>query len=127
MPEPVSRRTYDRIQELRREVTVAGLRLEYCPCRVLPETVLALKAVLHDVERLWQQTVGASELARLSSTPEGGRFFAGEVRLTLVQEGRPELVAVWLPVPPDYPRRLRVQLIDSIEPMPFPQECRSDR
>ena len=51
---------------------------------------------------------------------DGGRFFAGQVRLTLVQEGRPDMVGVWLPVPPDYPRRMPVQLIDHVEPFELP-------
>lgn len=118
--EPVSRRTYRRIEELTRTVEVAGREVRYCPCRILPETVLSLKAVMHEMQRLWSDTLGASTLERLLATPEGGRFFAGEVRLVEVQAARPEMVAVWLPFPPDYPGRLKVQLVDTVEPFEPP-------
>ena len=120
MLEPVSQRTYEKIEALATHTTVAGSEIAYCPCRILPETVLSLKTVLRDIERLWQETLGADDLTRITATDEGGRFFAGEVRLTVIQEGRPEMVGVWVPIPPDYPRRLKVQLIDAIEPYPFP-------
>lgn len=120
MLEPVSRETYSQIAALTRETTVAGYPIRYCPCRVLPETVLNLRAVLTEVERLWRETLGEADWSALAATNEGGSFFAGEVRITLVQEGRPEMVGVWLPVPPDYPRRLKVQLVDAIEPYAFP-------
>ena len=32
------------------------------------------------------------------------------------------MVGVWLPVPPDYPERLKVQLIDAVEPFEFPHQ-----
>lgn len=120
MIEPVSQRTYERIRELSRRVRVAGHEVEYCPCRILPETVLALKTILREVESLWRQTLGPAAWAELAVDPSARRFFAGQVRVVEVQEGRPEMVAVWLPVPPDYPGRLKVQLIDHVEPFPEP-------
>lgn len=120
MLEPVSQRTYDRIERLTREAHVAGEQFAYCPCRVLPETVLNLKAMLHEVDRLWRETLGDGPWNRLRADPEGARFLAGEVRLVEVQEGRPDMVGVWLPVPPDYPRRLKVQLVDALEPWEMP-------
>lgn len=120
MIEPVSQRTYERIAELTRRVRVAGQAVEYCPCRVLPETVLGLKAILREVESLWRQTLGQEAWSRIAADPDAMRFFAGQVRLAQVQAGRPDMVAVWLPVPPDYPRRLKVQLIDQVEPYEEP-------
>lgn len=120
MIEPVSQRTYERIRELTRTDTVAGVEVEWCPCRVLPETVLNLKALMHEVERLWVETLGEQEYRALVDRPEGADFFTGRVRLVQVQAGRPEMVAVWLPVPPDYPGRTKVQLIDTIEPFRLP-------
>lgn len=120
MIEPVSQRTYERIAELTRRVRVAGHDIEYCPCRVLPETVLGLKTVLREVQQLWRATLGEEVWDALGGDREASRFFAGRARLVHVQEGRPEMVAVWLPVPPDYPRRLKVQLIDQVEPFEEP-------
>jgi len=120
MLQPVSRRTAARIEQLSTHTEVAGTPVRYCPCRLLPETVLSLKSVLYEVERLWRDTLGPAAWERIQKDPAAARFFAGEVRLTSVQEGRPEMVGVWIPVPPDYPRRLKVQLIDAIEPFPFP-------
>jgi len=120
MLEPVSPRTYARIQELTRSTVLGDRTIEYCPCRVLPETVLSLKNVVRDIERLWDESLGEEAAAQLRATPEGGAFFAGDVRLVAVQEGRPEMIAVWLPIPPDYPRRLRIQLVDTVEPFEFP-------
>lgn len=116
MIEPVSQRTYDRIRELTRTDTIAGVALEWCPCRLLPETVLNLKSLIEEIERLWVETLGEETFARLSSSPEGRDFFTGRVRMVEVQEGRPEMVAVWLPVPPDFPGRMKVQLVDGVEP-----------
>lgn len=120
MLEPVSPRTYERIRALTRQRQIAGREVEYCPCRVLPETVLSLKTIMGDIERLWRETLGDAEFEAIRSDPEGARFFAGEVRMTSVQAGRPDMVAVWMPIPADYPRRLKIQLVDAIEPFEFP-------
>jgi hypothetical protein len=53
---------------------------------------------------------------------EGSAFFAGEVRLVRLREDRPDMVGVWFPIPPDYPERLKVQLIDTVEPFEFPHQ-----
>jgi hypothetical protein len=120
MLEPVSRRTYARIRELTRTETVAGRQITFCPCRLLPETVLGLKTTMREIARLWEETLSLETVRELHDSAEGARFFAGQVRLVEVQEGRPEMVGVWLPVPPDYPRRLKVQLIDGVEPFAMP-------
>ena len=120
--EPVSQRTYDRIAALTREDRVADETIAYCPCRLLPETVLNLRTVMREIERLWQETLGAERWSRLRRSSEAGRFFAGEVRIVEVQAGRPEMVAVWLPVPSDYPRRINVRLIDMVEPFEPPSK-----
>lgn len=120
MLEPVSKRTYARIDELLSEDVVRGHTIRYCPCRVLPETVLNLKGVILEIQRLWIDSLGLAAWDELQSHPDGQRFFAGEVRLVDVQEGRPQMVAVWLRVPSDYPRRFKVQLVDTIEPWQMP-------
>ncbi len=120
MLEPVSPKTYDTIRTLTRHERVAGHDITYCPCRVLPETVLSLKAIMRDVERLWRESLGETAFETIRTHSEGARFFSGEARITSVQEGRPDMVSVWLPIPHDYPRRLRVQLVDAVEPFEFP-------
>lgn len=120
MLEPVSPRTYARIRELTRTETIAGQAITFCPCRLLPETVLDLRTVMREIARLWDGTLGEEAARALRASTEGGRFFAGQARLVQVQEGRPEMVGIWLAVPPDYPRRLKVQLIDAVEPYPLP-------
>ncbi len=120
MIEPVSQKTYERIRELTRIDVVAGARIRWCPCRTLPETVLNLKTLMREIEGLWIATLGEEVYRAVVGTAEGADFFTGRVRMVEVQEGRPEMVAVWLPVPPDYPGRLKVQLIDGVEPFPLP-------
>jgi hypothetical protein len=50
----------------------------------------------------------------LRESAEGDAFFTGRVRLEPVPPER-EMVAVWLPFPPDFDVRVRPQLIDYIE------------
>ena len=116
----VSNRTRDRIVELTRTEDVGGVEVTFCPCRVLPETVLNLKTLVREIHDLWGQTLGAATFEKLLADPRHASFFAGDVRLVEVQEGRPEMVAVWLAVPPDYAERVKVQLVDSVEPYEFP-------
>ncbi len=120
MLEPVSRRTYARIEALVREDVVCGYTIRSCPCRLLPETVLNLKGVISEIQRLWIETLGQTVWDELQSHRDGQRFFDGQVRLVDVQEGRPQMVAVWLRLPIDYPRRFKVQLVDAIEPWDLP-------
>lgn len=120
MIDPVSQRTYARIEALTRRTRLAGHEIVYCPCRVLPETVLGLKTILREVESLWRQSLGEEAWSEIAADRDASRFFNGRVRLVEVQEGRPEMVGVWLPVPPDYPGRLKVQLIDHVEPYEEP-------
>jgi len=119
----VSQRTRDRIEALTRTITLNGVEVTFCPCRVLPETVLNLKALMGQTYGMWRETLGDDAFELLMRSAEGSAFFAGEVRLVEVQEGRPEMVGVWLPIPPDYPERLKVQLIDAVEPFEFPHDA----
>ena len=116
----VSQRTRDRLEALTTTTTVGGVEITFCPCRVLPETVLNLKTLMGETQTMWRETLGAEAFESLMESAEGSAFFAGEVRLVRLQEDRPEMVGVWLPIPPDYPERLKVQLIDAIEPLEFP-------
>jgi hypothetical protein len=116
----VSQKTRDRIGALTRPVTVAGVEMTICPCRVLPETVLNLKTLMREIATMWRETLGNATYDELEQSAEGRAFFAGDVRLVHLQADRPEMVGVWLPVPPDYPERLKVQLIDAVEPFEFP-------
>lgn len=84
-------------------------------CRVLPDTALVLRDVLREAARLWSIHLGEERYARLRETAEGDAFFTGRVRLEPVPPER-EMVAVWLPFPPDFAVRVRPQLIDYIEP-----------
>lgn len=120
MLSPVSQRTRGQIEALTRDMEVGGVRMTVCPCRVLPETVLNLKTLMREIRTMWSETLGPDVFEELAGTPAGAAFFAGDTRLVEVQEGRPEMVAVWMPVPPDYPERLKVQLIDAVEPWEFP-------
>jgi hypothetical protein len=116
----ISQRTRDRLEALTRAVSVGGVEITICPCRVLPETVLNLKTLMREIENMWRETLGDDTYDQLVDSVEGSAFFAGEVRLVQLQESRPEMVGVWLPIPPDYPERLKVQLIDAVEPFEFP-------
>lgn len=118
----VSQRTRDRIEELTTTITINGVEITFCPCRVVPETVLNLRALISETQKLWSETLGLDAFESLLRSAKGGTFFAGDVRLVRLQEDRPEMVGVWLPVPPDYPERLKVQLIDTVEPFEFPHQ-----
>jgi len=108
----VSQRTRDRIEALTEAITLNGVDIVFCPCRVLPETVLNLKTLIGATQDMWRETLGIDVFESLMRSMEGSAFFAGEVRLVSLQEDRPEMVGVWFPIPPDYPERLKVQLID---------------
>jgi len=81
---------------------------------VLPDTALVLRDVLREAARLWASHLGDETQARLRQTAAGEAFFTGRVRLEAVPPER-EMVAVWLPLPPDFDGRVRPQLIDFIE------------
>jgi hypothetical protein len=118
----VSQRTRDRIESLTTAVTLNEVEITFCPCRILPETVLNLRTLIGETQNLWRETLGVQAFDGLMRSARGSAFFAGDVRLVRLQEDRPEMVGVWLPVPPDYPERLKVQLIDAIEPFEFPHQ-----
>lgn len=101
------------------EVIVRTARLgeheiDYTLCRVLPDTALVLRDVLREAARLWARHLGAERDAAIRTTAEGEAFFTGRVRLEPVPPER-EMVAVWLPFPPDFDVRVKPQLIDFIE------------
>jgi hypothetical protein len=89
-------------------------QISYTLCRVLPDTALALRNVLREAARLWAAHLGDERYAELSATSEGEAFFTGRVRLEPVPPER-EMVAVWLPFPPDFDGRVRPQLVDLVE------------
>ena len=120
MHSTISQRTRDRLVALTRTVQIDGVEITLCPCRVLPETVLNLKALMLEFDRLWRETLGSDVVDHLRASAEGRAFLAGDARLVQLQENRPDMVGVWFPVPPDYPERLKVQLIDAVEPFEFP-------
>ncbi len=97
-----------------RTATIGAHQLSYTLCRVLPDTALALRNVLREAARLWSSHLGEESYEELRMTSEGEAFFTGRVRLEPVPPER-EMVAVWLPFPPDFSGRVRPQLIDFIE------------
>ncbi len=97
-----------------RSAPISGYQTSYTLCRVLPDTALALRNVLREAARLWAAHLGAERYAEVSTTSEGEAFFTGRVRLEPVPPER-EMVAVWLPFPPDFNGRVRPQLVDLIE------------
>lgn len=90
-------------------------------CRVLPDTVLFLREVLREVARLWRERIGDEAYRRLHADPVGQRFLGGQVRLESVPPER-EVVVFWIPVPPDFHRRVKPQLIDYLELPPSPSD-----
>jgi hypothetical protein len=88
--------------------------VSYTLCRVLPDTALVLRDVLREAARLWAAHLGTERDAAIRSTAAGEAFFTGRVRLEPVPPER-EMVAVWLPFPPDFDARVRPQLVDFIE------------
>lgn len=97
-----------------RTARVDGAEIAYTLCRVLPDTALVLRDVLREAARLWAAHLGAERDARLRASADGEAFFTGRVRLEPVPPER-EMVAVWLPFPPDFDARVKPQLIDFIE------------
>ena len=97
-----------------RTTRIGSRELSYVLCRVLPDTALVLRDVLREAARLWSIHLGEERYARLRESAEGDAFFTGRVRLEPVPPER-EMVAVWLPFPPDFDARVKPQLIDYIE------------
>lgn len=89
--------------------------ISYVLCRVLPDTALVLRDVLREAARLWSAHLGSELDTTIRATASGEAFFTGRVRLEPVPPER-EMVAVWLPFPPDFDARVRPQLVDFIEP-----------
>lgn len=90
------------------------MQVSYTLCRVLPDTALVLRDVLREADRIWTAELGEEVHARLRDSAVGQAFFTGRVRLEPVPPGR-EMVAVWLPLPPDFDALVRPQLTDFIE------------
>lgn len=99
------------------EEVIDGVTLSFHQCRVLPDTALVLRDVVKEAERLWIATLGPEGYARLRSSPAGEAFFTGRVRIEEVPPER-EMLAVWLPFPAGFRRRIRPQLIDQVEVPP---------
>lgn len=96
------------------EVEIEGRSIAFRMCRVLPDTALVLRDVLREAQRLWIEDLGADDYATLRGSAAGEDFFTARVRLEPVPPER-EMVAVWLPFPSDFRRRVRPQLIDYVE------------
>ncbi len=97
-----------------RTARIGNHEISYTLCRVLPDTALVLRDVLREAARLWAAHLGEDLDAELRADPHGEAFFTGRVRLEPVPPER-EMVAVWLPFPPDFNGLVKPQLIDSIE------------
>lgn len=97
-----------------RTTPIGAQQISYTLCRVLPDTALTLRNVLREAARLWARHLGEERYAELLTTGEGESFFNGRVRLEPVPPER-EMVAVWLPFPPDFSGLVRPQLVDVIE------------
>jgi hypothetical protein len=95
-------------------VQLPGQAVSYRLCRVLPDTALVLRDVVKEAERLWTSELGEQGYADLLDTPEGDDFFTARVRLDTVPPNR-EVLAVWLPLPPDYARMIKPQVVDYVE------------
>jgi hypothetical protein len=88
--------------------------ISYRVCRVIPDTALMLREVMQEAERMWAAELGGRRYAELRGTPEGDDFFTARARLDTVPPNRRVLV-VWLPFPSDFARRIKPQLVDSVE------------
>ena len=95
-------------------IELSGRAISYRPCIVLPDTALMLRDVMAEAERLWRMELGETAYSELRGSPEGDRFFTAEVRLETVPPNR-EVLAVRLPFPPDFARRIKPQVVDYVE------------
>lgn len=109
----------ERVRRHRSSITLGNQTFDYCPGKIIPETIVALRGVLREVDRLWCQYLGDEVWNELRNSPECRIFFEGIVRLEPVPPNR-EMVTVRLPLPADYLDSLRPQLIDAIEPDDLP-------
>jgi hypothetical protein len=96
------------------KVRLPGQIVSYRLCRVLPDTALVLREVVKEAERLWVSELGEQGYADLIGTAEGDDFFTARVRLDTVPPNR-EILAVWLPLPPDFARMIKPQVVDYVE------------
>lgn len=116
--EPRRRREID---EHVRSVELSGRRIEYVMCRVIPDTVLFLREVVREADRLWKAHLDADRYRRIREDPSAARFLGGQVRLESVPPQR-EVLVFWLPLPPDFHRRVKAQLVDYFELPSEPSE-----
>ena len=58
----VSQRTRDRIEALTEAITLNGVEITFCPCRVLPETVLNLRTLIGATQDMWRETLGVRDV-----------------------------------------------------------------
>lgn len=105
----------ERFREAARTTRIDGVSIDYVIARVLPETVSMLRDVLREVERLWVDSLGAEEWARLNGHPRWGELSQAVAGLEIVPPGR-EMVVVRIAVPVDLRTRIKRQLLDAIEP-----------
>lgn len=104
-----------------RTAEIEGVRLTYEACRVLPDSVMLVREILREAERLWVERLGEGTYRRLSSSAAGRRFFSGTVRVETVPPAR-EVVVVRLPFPQGTLRRIKPQLTDYVEPEEGPDQ-----
>ncbi len=95
-------------------IELSGRAIAYRLCRVLPDTALVLREVMQEAERLWEMKLGEQSYSELRGSSEGDAFFTAEVRLETVPPNR-EVLAVRLPFPPDFARRIKPQVVDYVE------------
>lgn len=95
-------------------IELSGRAINYKLCRVLPDTALVLRDVMKEAERLWEMKLGEQAYSDLRGTAEGDGFFTAAVRFETVPPNR-EVLAVLLPFPPDFARRIKPQVVDYVE------------
>jgi hypothetical protein len=95
-------------------IELGGQSVSYRVCRVLPDTALMLREVMQEAERLWALALGEQIYDELRKSPEGDAFFAATARLDTVPPNR-RVLSVWLPFPVDFAKRIKPQLVDSVE------------
>ena len=98
-----------------RTTEIVGFEISYTLCRALPDTALVLRDVIREAARIWAASLGSERYEEIASTEDGKNFFMGRVRLEPIPPER-EMIAVWLPFPPDFAAAVKPQLVDYIEP-----------
>ena len=105
----------ERFRRVARSTEIDGVSIDYVIARVLPETVLMLRDVLREVERLWADSLGAEAWSRVRDHPRWRELSQAVAGLESVPPGR-DMVVVRIAVPADSRVRIKRQLLDAIEP-----------